>query len=288
MSSSSISRKIPSPRDWQKWTSSLLERYRISANKNSDRNLALVITSLLTSGLIGGSLLAVLRAAALDYRTYLSYGSGGLPYNLWGWFLSGVVLRPLGTDVLSTELYDRYPNKSSWLPEEWPLVRKREGPRPRLGSHPLPQRQLDQLARGKIHQKLIQSFAKLVDDNPSLIQFKPSVHEGHTESIFLADGVPASPIAEMMLREISHVHSTGDHSVHVVLAPQDCKKIIQSGWGQRHPLDGVKWPTKLIFGWSLPKEYILVYAPRTEEEVCLVMEIVRASVGFMSGSRDVV
>lgn len=66
------------------------------------------------------------------------------------------------------------------------------------------------------------------------------------------------------------------------------KKIIQSGWGQRHPLDGVKWPTKLIFGWSLPKEYILVYAPRTEEEVCLVMEIVRASVGFMSGSRDVV
>lgn len=147
--SSSSSHKIPSPRDWQKWTSSLLEKYRKS---NNDRNLTLVLTSLLASGLIGGSLLAVLRTAALDYRTYLSYGPGGLPYNLWGWFLSGVVLRPLGRDVLSTELYDRNPDKSSWLPEDWPQKCRRGGPRPRLGSHPLPQRQLDQLATGEIHQ----------------------------------------------------------------------------------------------------------------------------------------
>jgi hypothetical protein len=122
-----------------------------------------------------------------------------------------------------------------------------------------------------------------------------------------------------MLKEVAHIHGTGDHSVHVVLAPQDCtfypfflfpqifflflslsffllvdylitfpgKKVIESGWGQRHPLDGVR-VAKLVLGFTLPKEYILVYAPRTEEEIGLVMEVVKASVGFMTGSREVV
>lgn len=47
--------------------------------------------------------------------------------------------------------------------------------------------------------------------------------------------------------------------------------------------------TYLSFGTlpDLPAEYVLIYAPRTEEEIGIVMEIVAASVKFMSGREDV-
>jgi hypothetical protein len=46
--------------------------------------------------------------------------------------------------------------------------------------------------------------------------------------------------------------------------------------------------TYLSFGTlpDLPAEYILIYAPRTEEEVKIVMEIISASVKFMTGRED--
>jgi hypothetical protein len=47
--------------------------------------------------------------------------------------------------------------------------------------------------------------------------------ERHVDGIFLADHLPSSGLVENMKREIAHVHSCNDHSVHVVLAPADCK-----------------------------------------------------------------
>ncbi|KAJ4252864.1 hypothetical protein NW762_010770 [Fusarium torreyae] len=105
--------------------------------------------------------------------------------------------------------------------------------------------------------------------------------------MFLVDRSNESAIAKQMLGEVSHIHATGDHSIHVVLSPQDCKKVIESGWGQRHPLDGVQ-AAKYIFGWTIPDEYILLYAPRSEHEIDVAMEIVAACIGFMTGSRNVV
>lgn len=47
--------------------------------------------------------------------------------------------------------------------------------------------------------------------------------------------------------------------------------------------------TFLSFGTlpDLPAEYILIYAPRTEEEIQTVMQIISASVKFMTGREDV-
>jgi hypothetical protein len=62
--------------------------------------------------------------------------------------------------------------------------------------------------------------------------------------------------------------------------------VIQSGWGQRHPLDGSKGLKRLTGMW-LPKQYIFIYAPRNDQEIEIVMRIVKASVGYMTGSKDV-
>lgn len=37
----------------------------------------------------------------------------------------------------------------------------------------------------------------------------------------------------------------------------------------------------------LVKEYLTVYTPRNDEELRIVETIVRASIGYMAGSRDV-
>lgn len=64
------------------------------------------------------------------------------------------------------------------------------------------------------------------------------------------------------------------------------KKVIRGGWGQRHSLDGSKLFKRLTGVW-LPNQYIYIYAPRDDEEVETVMQIVKASVTYMTGSNDV-
>lgn len=38
---------------------------------------------------------------------------------------------------------------------------------------------------------------------------------------------------------------------------------------------------------NIPSEYLLIYAPRTEAEIEVVMEIISASIKFMTGREDV-
>ena len=116
--------------------------------------------SLRTTAVLGGgiSLLLFLRVAWNDYRLYLSYGPGGVPYNVWGWLFSTAVLRPIGTNVLTTGLYDKKSDKRSWLPKDWSARTRRTGERPRLGPHPVPQRQLTQLSTQKIHEVRVMPY----------------------------------------------------------------------------------------------------------------------------------
>ena len=89
-----------------------------------------------------------------------------------------------------------------------------------------------------------------------------------------------------MLGKISHVHSGGRCPVHVTLSPQDCIKVLDAGWGQRHGLAGVK-ALKLLTGFALSSQYILLYAPRDIAETQSVMEIVPASISYMSNNQVV-
>ena len=56
------------------------------------------------------------------------------------------------------------------------------------------------------------------------------------------------------------------------------ESVIDQGRGERHPMSG-----SLL----LAKEFLTVYTPRDDEELRIVEAIVRASIGFMTGSRDV-
>lgn len=49
---------------------------------------------------------------------------------------------------------------------------------------------------------------------------------------------------------------------------------------ERHPLARGGWCTRFV-----PVGFLMIYAPRTEEEVSVVMEIILAGIGWVSGER---
>ena len=100
------------------------------------------------------------------------------------------------------------------------------------------------------------------------------------DALLLSDNI-ATPhsIAKKTKREIAHVHTgvdSGDYSLHLCVSPTDCKEVITKQWGERMTLAGT----------LMPQEYLIIYTPRTEEEVAVVKNIVEAAIGFMTGGRD--
>ena len=90
------------------------------------------------------ALVAYIPTILQDYRTYMGYGENGVPLTIRGWLLSTVFLRSLSSsDLLSTDMYKRNNDRRTWLDDDWP--RKPRESRPIMGSHPAPQRQLNQI-----------------------------------------------------------------------------------------------------------------------------------------------
>ncbi|KAI1615259.1 hypothetical protein EDD36DRAFT_416772 [Exophiala viscosa] len=224
----------------------------------------------LTIGLVSFGLIS--RLAWEDYRIFLSYGPGGMPYNVVGWLATNI-LRVIGINTLDVWRLEADSDKRSWL--EKGDLKARKGERPQLGRHPVPQRQLDQIPSGDVPKEFLAKFRTLGEHNAHLVQFKLSKYEMHTDALWVKDDSDVYALDKKFNREISHVHSGTDYSAHVVLAPQDAVTVIQKGWGQLHGLAGVM---------IVPKSYVLLYAPRSEEEIEVLVGIVRAAIGYMTGA----
>ncbi|KAJ9220209.1 hypothetical protein DTO169E5_7379 [Paecilomyces variotii] len=228
-------------------------------------------------------------AAYRDYKKYMSYGPGGPPYNVFGW-LAISLLAPLQREMLDTAVYDQdveeLGEERTWLKDD--DLPQRKGPRPEVGTHAAPQRQLTQTPETEIKEKLLKTFLEIQFNNQNILNIAPSNLEKHTSALFISDLAPRpNPLVTSSTRgEIAHVHGTAEHSVHVILSPVDSKKVIEAGWGQRHSLSGSTVFRKL-FGKKramfIPNEFLLIYAPRDEEEIKVVINIVKAAVAFGAG-----
>ncbi|KIJ57873.1 hypothetical protein HYDPIDRAFT_120246 [Hydnomerulius pinastri MD-312] len=212
-----------------------------------------------------------------NYRAFIALGKGGLPSNPIGYSIA-MIAKPFGKETTSTSCYDKDEDKSTWL-QDPQSIPERRGERPRTGWHFLPHRQVDRLPSQEAKKKLDAIFAKRAKDNTHIVELAVSPHERMHDAMVVASSV-VSPhkVADHALREIAHIHPEIDYSLHVTLSPQDCKLVIEHGWGERHPLSGTK---------ALPKEYLLIYAPRDDEELEVVDRIIVATIGYMTGRRDV-
>ena len=77
--------------------------------------------------------------------------------------------------------------------------------------------------------------------------------------------------------EVYHYHHS-DGSAHATLAPNDARMVLDRGWGERHVLSG-QLPTAKLRG-RIPLTYVMIYAPRSEEEVELHRSVAIAAVNW--------
>ncbi|KAL7956379.1 hypothetical protein V8C34DRAFT_326266 [Trichoderma compactum] len=75
--------------------------------------------------------------------------------------------------------------------------------------------------------------------------------------------------------EIVHVHS--EASSHMVLSLTDAEEAMAKGWAELHPLSGVMG--------RIPLPYVMIYAPRDEEESLAWTKFVDAAIAFTTAGQ---
>ena len=92
---------------------------------------------------IAGTTTMLLAYAIADYRRFKALGRGGVPYNVLGWLIVTLLLRPLSHSKRGTIDVDDFPTTGA--SKEICDLPSRTGPRPDVGEI-IPQRQLSQNA----------------------------------------------------------------------------------------------------------------------------------------------
>ncbi|KDQ16675.1 hypothetical protein BOTBODRAFT_156604 [Botryobasidium botryosum FD-172 SS1] len=181
----------------------------------------------------------------------------------------------MAKETTGTALYNADENKETWLSKDIP---QRKGPRPSGGDFIVPHRQHSQIPSEAFRKRIEATMQQHIDANSAFLKMAPSPHERVIPSVCLRDDIPSPyKMTDLSLREVYHVHEQ-DASIHLTLSPQDCVTAIKRGWAERHPLSGTA---------VLPAQYLFVYAPRDEQELKVVEQLVRASSGYLLNRRDI-
>jgi len=137
-----------------------------------------------------------------------------------------------------------------------------------------PHRQIDQTGCPKMYRTLRKSLENMALSHPQSLQIGLSCFEKKGLAVFCQN-----PINETCRGEICHIHDS-DRSMHMNLHPDDAKVVLEMGWGERHPLAKGGWMKKYV-----PREFVMVYAPRNREELDVVCRIIEAAGFWVSGER---
>ncbi|KAL5120237.1 hypothetical protein ACEQ8H_001795 [Pleosporales sp. CAS-2024a] len=209
-----------------------------------------------------------------DYKAFISLGPGGTPSTPLGYLkiklLSLVCLRdPLRPMAIPAHFrpqtgYFAALTTGQQLP-------RRKGARPVIAGI-APQRQKTQQSNAGVYAQLVGRMDALVADPRNRLAQRTSCFEKYSMALFAT-----TPIVGTRGGEICHAHPS-DGSMHMTLHPSDAKILLEQGWGERHPLARGGWCRRFV-----PKEFVLVYAPRDDAEVDIVLTIVAASIWWVSG-----
>jgi len=209
-----------------------------------------------------------------DYQKFLSLGPGGTPPTLLGYcritFLRLFVLSDPFTPIDSSNS-TRY-TKGYYQANQLCLP-NRSGPRPEIAGI-APQRQLDQTGCSQMYQLLRSNLEYVAVVYNEQFYTNTSCFERNGLALF-----SRRPINATCNGEICHVHHS-DRSLHMSLHPDDAKIFIEKGWAERHPLARGGWLKAYV-----PREFVMVYAPRDQNELDVVLQIIEAAVFWVCGER---
>jgi len=80
--------------------------------------------------------------------------------------------------------------------------------------------------------------------------------------------------AFMIRNEFAHVHPAYDGSMHLMLPIECTHELFAKGWGEPHPMAA---------SGMIPKNAVMVFAPRNEGEIATALKILATSYDFACG-----
>jgi hypothetical protein len=217
------------------------------------------------------------------YKAYLALGPGGTPSTFCGFLkvslLGLFALRHprIPAPVPSSSYYPNgYLPFSSNLPKSACLPKvaclpKKLGCRPSV-SGIAPHRQINHQGPPSVYKALANAIESLSQKHSSRLRLGTSCFEKHSTGLFSLEVVNRTCNGE-----ICHAHPS-DGSLHMTLHPADAKTVLETGWGERHPLAKGGWWTRFV-----PCGFIMVYAPRDKAELAVVVEIIKTAAWFVNG-----
>jgi Family of unknown function (DUF5519) len=213
----------------------------------------------------------IIQTIIHDYYDYLSLGPGGTPSTPAGYlrikFLTIFALKdPYSPLPVPIDILQKFGYLNQALPD-------RHGDRP-ITRGIAPHRQINQRPSEEVFAELHDRINELAVRYPDLLVQKTSCLEKHGPGLFTRSlrGEP-----RRCGDEVCHAHPS-DGSLHLTLHPADVAMVVRAGWGERHPLASGGWLRRFV-----PVGFTMVYAPRNESEVEVVMKIIKASVWWIGG-----
>ncbi|KAK2598458.1 hypothetical protein N8I77_011872 [Diaporthe amygdali] len=239
--------------------------------QNRPRTLAALVLAIALS-------LPTASYALKSYRGYLALGPGGMPYNVFGWSLQGLLQLIAKWDTRTPAPFTKPANQKPYAPHGTtpflaasPLP-KRQGDRPDVPGYVAPQRQVTQQGSEDTRARMTAFLEALAARNPGVLVLKPSGLEGvGTPALWLDPAVELPRYLRGVKGELVHVHP--EASSHITVSLADAEELTRKGWAERHRLSGV--------GGAIPLSYVMVYAPRDEAEFEAWKGVVRAGLMFV-------
>jgi hypothetical protein len=154
--------------------------------------------------------------------------------------------------------------KSSHAFAAMPAFPLRAGARPST-TKTNPHSQLDQMPAPLLSAALLERLSAL----PGVIFASSRRAPPGTVGLHLREEDALGPEEAFLIdREFAHLHPENDGSLHLVLPEPLRGKTIAGGWAESHPLAGQPTVSACI---------VMVYAPRNEDELEIVVSLVAAS-----------
>ncbi|MEM6732289.1 MAG: hypothetical protein AAF658_12090 [Myxococcota bacterium] len=158
-------------------------------------------------------------------------------------------------------------------------MRKRLNLAPRTGAKPntsrrLPHSQLDQHGPDHVIKKLHEWCFALAH----VANEQSGISVPGARALVLHGEVACNHEAFMVGREFAHIHPHPDSgSMHVQLPREDALEVAEKGWGEEH---------YLVAQGRLPIGLVMVFSPRTDDELGVVKEIVERSYEYAIGAHE--
>ncbi|MGH2591974.1 MAG: luciferase family protein [Anaerolineae bacterium] len=147
------------------------------------------------------------------------------------------------------------------------LLPQRSGSRP-LTHKGMPHAQIDVRPVPEVNAELFRRAYSLpdVENRPTVISVPGA------RALWLREGVPlAHPEVIVAGREFAHIHPDG--SLHVSLPSERARQAVEAGWAEPHPMAE----------YMDNKGLVMLYTPRTMEELDVIFQLIVASYNFVTG-----